>query len=250
MIITRYTHLVQAYDDLGPGDIFIGRIPASHQRAALMTDLTARGVVLLPSAAAQMISTSKTTQAFIFKRWMLPQTRVIARRKDLLDAIEAYTQKDITAAVTKQDHLHCGHGVRRWNDLETMYNCLSMAGSHYPFVLQPFVPVSADVRVIIVEDYCEAYARQNPHGFRMNLAIGGSSHPQPLTAPQMTLCQKVMARARMPYAHIDLIVTADGESYFSEINLNGGTAGARIARSDLDRMKQEQLMRLADAMDH
>ncbi|MFZ1984542.1 MAG: hypothetical protein WAU91_09015, partial [Desulfatitalea sp.] len=120
MIVTRYSHLVQLYQDLGPGDAFVGLIPASPLRAALLTDLAARGVRLLPSATAQMLNASKTMQAFLLGPWMLPHTRVIDRRKALLDALAGYGQNGITAAVTKAEHQHCGHGVRRWNDLETL----------------------------------------------------------------------------------------------------------------------------------
>jgi ribosomal protein S6--L-glutamate ligase len=248
MIITRYSQMLQAYDDLGPGDLFIGRIPASHLRTALWIDLTARGVRILPSVTAQMVSASKAAQAFLFKPWMVPHTRLISRRKDLLDAVGQYARHRITAAVTKQEHLHCGHGVRRWNDLETMYSCLSLSEEHYPFVLQPFVAAVADVRVIMVGDYCEAYARHNPDGFRMNLAAGGRCQPHALTAAQRVLCQEAMDRAQMPYAHIDLILTETGGTYLSEINLNGGTAGARTARGELDQMKQQHLMKLAEAL--
>ncbi|MBI5063245.1 MAG: hypothetical protein HZB87_07235 [Desulfatitalea sp.] len=246
MIVTRYSHLAKSYHELGPGDVFVGLIPASPLRAALLTDLAARGVHLLPSATAQMLSASKAMQAFVLGPWMMPHTRVITRRKGLLDALTEYSCLGITAAVTKAEHQHCGYGVRRWNDLETLYNCLSLNEDHYPFVLQPFMEVAADVRVILVGDYCEAYARHNPHGFRMNLAAGGSSQPYALQAAQHALCRRVMARGQMPYAHIDVIVTHAGDLYLSEISLNGGVHGARIAREELDRLKHERLMELVE----
>jgi glutathione synthase/RimK-type ligase-like ATP-grasp enzyme len=246
MIVTRYSHLVQLYHDLGPGDAFVGLIPATPLRAALLTDLAARGVRLLPSATAQMLSASKTMQAFVLGPWMMPHTQVITRRKALLDALAGYSQNGIAAAVTKAEHQHCGHGVHRWNDLETLYNCMSLDDSHYPFVLQPFMAVTADVRAIMVGDYCEAYARHNPHGFRMNLAAGGSSRPHTLDGAQEALCRRVMARGRMPYAHLDLIITDTGATYLSEISLNGGLHGADIAKSELDRLKHALLLRMTE----
>ncbi|MDA8140832.1 MAG: hypothetical protein M0036_19460 [Desulfobacteraceae bacterium] len=245
MIITRFNQLLQDYHTLGPGDLFIGRIPASQLRNTMWIDLTARGVRLLPSITSQLVASSKSAQAFVLKSWMLPHTQVISRRKELLDAIGDYRRNDINTAITKEEHLHCGHGVRRWNDLEAMYNCLSLSEAHYPFVLQPFVAVAADVRAILVGDYCEAYARHNPDSFRMNLAAGGSSRPHDLTDAQRELCLAVMARAQMPYAHIDLIVTESGDTYLSEINLNGGTAGARISKPELDHLKAAHLDRMA-----
>jgi ribosomal protein S6--L-glutamate ligase len=245
MIVTLYSHLAQIYHELGPGDAFVGLIPASPLRAALLTDLAARGVRLLPSATAQMLSASKAMQAFILGPWMMPHTQVITRRKGLLDALTEYSRLGIRAAVTKAEHQHCGHGVRRWNDLETLYNCLSLDDGHYPFVLQPFMEVAADVRVVMAGDYCEAYVRHNPYGFRMNLAAGGSSQPYVLQATQHALCRRVMARGQMPYAHIDLIITPAGDLCLSEISLNGGVHGARISRAELDRLKHAQLLAMA-----
>ncbi len=246
MIVTRYSHLAQIYHQLASGDAYVGLVPPSPLRAGVLTDLTARGVRLFPSATAQMLSASKAMQAFVLGPWMLPHTRVINRRKQLLDGLNDYGRLGIKAAVTKAEDQHCGHGVRRWNDLEMLYNCLSLDDGHYPFVLQPFVSVAADLRAIVVGDYFEAYARCNPHGFRMNLAAGGSSQPCELQEAQLALCRRVMARGQMPYAHIDLIITEDEAVYLSEISLNGGLHGARIAKEELDQMKHARLMMMAE----
>lgn len=249
MIITHFSQLIQAYAELGPEDAFVGQIPRSHLKPAMLVDLTARGVRLLPPATAQLLSASKTAQAFILQRWMLPRTRVILRRKDLLDAIVDYHQHGITTAVSKQEHVHCGHGVRKWNDLDTLYSCLSLDDRQYPFVLQPFRPIATDMRIIVVGDYWEAYARNNPDSFRNNLSAGGSSRPHPLSESQMALCRGVMARAQMPFAHIDLIVTEPGDVYLSEISLSGGAHGARASQNELAAMKQQHLMAMAQNPD-
>lgn len=247
MVITRYSQLMQIYHELGPGDVYIGQIPGTHLRSAILSDLTARGVGLFPCAAAQMISGSKTAQAFFLMQWMVPNTRVVARRKELLDALGYYAQSGITAAITKQEHMHCGHGVRLWNDLEIMYSCLSLQEKSYPFVLQPFMQVISDLRIVMVGQYIEAYARRNDTGFRMNLAAGGSSQVCHLSDKQLAFCRQIMARAQMPYAHIDLIVTAEGHTYLSEISLHGGLHGAQISKPELDELKKNHLMALAEA---
>ena len=41
-----------------------------------------------------------------------------------------------------------------------------------------------------------------------------------------------MARGGFPYAHIDLMVTADHRTYLAEINLRGGIRGAVISPAD------------------
>lgn len=245
MIIKRFSELTQVFDDLGPGDLFLGQVPSTYLKSAILIDLAARGVRLLPSASAQTLSASKSAQAFVLKRWMPPDTRVIHRRKALLDAIIDYQRNGITTAVTKSEHQHCGHGVRKWDQLETLYNCLTLDDRHYPFVLQPFVEIETDLRIIAVGDYWEAYARSNPHGFRMNLATGGESRPYNLSAEQKALCMEIMTRAQMPYAHIDLMITRDGEIYLSELSLKGGLHGATVSGAELAKMKQDHLEKLA-----
>lgn len=246
MIYTRYRKFIQAYHSLEHGDVYIGKVPSSHLKAAILTDLTARGVRLIPSALSQMINASKVVQAFILNPWMVPLTTAVARRKQLLDAITTYDRENIETVVTKADGLHCGHGIRKWDSLEMMYACLGLDDSALPFVLQPFVEQFADLRVIVVDDYCEAYVRTNPHNFRRNLSTGGRSQPHPLTDQQADLCRKLMRRAQMPYAHIDLMLTPDGSAYLSEIRLNGGIQGARISRQELEKKKQRRLTALAN----
>lgn len=246
MIIDRYSKLVLVYQELGPGDTFIGRIPDTPTKATMLLDLTARGVRLLPSATSQMLNGSKISQVLLLGDWMIPHTKVITRRRELLDALGQYHKEGIAEAVTKHEHLHCGHGVRRWADPEILYSVMSLDDRNYPFVLQPFVTINADLRVVVVGNYREAYARNNTSGFRMNLAAGGTSQPFGLTGDLNRLCDKIMGRGQMPYAHIDLMM-AEGERYFlSEISLGGGLNGARIDKLQLDRMKQERLTALAD----
>lgn len=244
MIYTRYSKFIQAYHRLEHGDVFLGNVPSSHLKAAILADLTARGVRLIPSAVAQMINASKVAQAFILNPWMVPLTTAVVRRKQLLDAVAAYDRENIETAITKADRLHCGHGIRKWDSLEMMYACLGLDDAALPFVLQPFVEQFVDLRVIMVDDYCEAYVRTNPHNFRRNLSTGGRSQPHPLTDQQTDLCRNLMRRAQMPYAHIDLMLTPDGSAYLSEIRLNGGIQGARISRQELEKKKLRRLMAL------
>ncbi len=245
MIVTRFSQLIRDFHRLGTGDVFIGLVPSSYLKSALLADLTDRGVKLVPSATAQLLNASKVAQAFLLNPWMVPHTLAITRRKELLDAVTAYHQKGLTAAVTKADRLHCGHGVRKWDNPEMLFNCLAFDEKAFPFVLQPYVAAFTDVRVVIVGDFYEAYSRRNLNNFRMNLAAGGQSEPHVLTDAQADFCRAVMARAGMPYAHMDLMLLDDGSIHLSEIRMNGGIRGARIGRKELEQMKQTRLLELA-----
>lgn len=245
MIITRFSQLIQEYHHLAAGDVFIGQIPSGYLKSAILADLSGRGIRLVPSATAQLLNASKVAQAFLLNPWMVPHTLAISRRSELLDGITAYARMGISVAVTKADGLHCGHGIRKWDDLETLYSCLAFDDKAFPFVLQPHVASFTDVRVVIVGDYAEAYCRCNPHNFRKNLAVGGHSTYRELAPAEEEFCRIVMDRAGMPYAHLDIMLMEDGALYCSEIRMNGGIQGARIERHVLERLKHDRLLELA-----
>lgn len=245
MSIWRARDLDQHYDALSAGDVVVGSLSAKYLQPALVADLMERGVRCMPSALCQLIGRSKCAQAVLLRQWMVPHTRVIARRAQLMEAVGYCARHRIAEVVTKQEGMHCGHGIRRWESAEALYNTVAFNASAYPFVLQPFLPDIADIRVIVVGDYVEAYIRANDYNFRANLAAGGASRPLAMDAAAERFCREVMRRGRFPYAHIDLHLTAEGRFWLSEIALEGGIAAAHIGRDELKRRKQEILEQLA-----
>jgi len=247
MVITGSRELKARYEELRPGDVFIGILSFKHLDKAVLFDLQARGIRCIPSPLAQVLNASKCAQAFVLRKWMLPLTRVVARRVDLIEAVGVYNRRGVGPVVTKQDRLHCGHGIRRWDHVEAVYSCLGLSEASYPMVLQPYVEDFTDVRVIIVGDYLEAYGRHNPFNFRANLSTGGQRRDCRLTDAQQSFCREAMARGQFPYAHLDLMGLDDGSCYLSEIALSGGTRGAAIGRRELDERKKAVLESLAAA---
>ena len=239
MIITSAKELMARYDEVGQGDIFVGKLGAGELKSFLLVDLLERGVCCVPSPLSQIISGSKVIQALLLNKWMLPNTLVISRRKNLIDAITRYNRLGIESVITKEDRMHCGFGIRKWDSVETLYSFVSMSESSYPFILQPFKENITDIRVVVAGDYIEAYTRHNPDNFRMNMAAGGSSRPFLLDEEKEKLCRAVMDRGRFPFAHIDILIDSDGKCYLSEIALNGGIKGAAIDRVELDKKKEE-----------
>ena len=246
MIIRSSQELKERYQDLCSGDIFLGILSYRHIKQSILIDLMERGVSCFPSPLSQILNQSKTTQAVVLNKWMLPHTCVITRRRDLIETINTYTKLDIAPVVTKEDHMHCGHGVRKWDTIETLYNYMALSESSYPFVIQPFLDNFTDVRVIIAGNYMEAYVRYNPDNFRMNISIGGKNHPYEINTDLLNFCQTAMERGKFPYAHLDIHITDDGSYYLSEITLNGGTKGAKIRRKELDQKKHDVLERLVN----
>jgi len=241
MIVRGARELLGRYHELGPGDAFVGPIGLSHLKESIFVDLLERGVRCYPSALSQILYRSKTAQALFLNEWMLPHTRVVSRRIELMEAIGEYTRHDISEVITKQNRLHCGHGVCLWTTTETLYSHVGLNEDAYPFVLQPFLPHFVDVRVIVAGDLVEAYTRDNPYNFRKNLSSGGRSEPYELDDEKTALCRDIMLRGKFPYAHIDLHVTEGNQVYLSEIALNGGLKGAKISRNELDGKKTQIL---------
>lgn len=246
--MTRYTckALRTHHHALRPGDIVVGEVVSAHQNAAVLIDLLQRGVVCIPSALAQTLSRSKVAQVAILGQYMLPLTVAIKRRKDLMEAMNTYACAGVGPVVTKEEHMHCGHGVCRWDHIEMVYSCKGLDKERYPFILQPLAENFTDVRVILVGDYFEAYTRSNPNSFRKNLCAGGEYAPHELTREQLQFCRQVVKRAQFPYAHLDLQIMADGQLHIFEIALNSGIQGSRLTRTELDRLKKERLDQLAE----
>ena len=245
MIVKSNRELRALYNELSGGDVFIGNLSLKHLKPSLLIDLLERGIRCLPAALSQILNGSKVAQAYILRDWMLPFTFVILRRTDLIEAINTFNAHNFGPAVTKQDGMHCGHGIRRWESIEVLYSFMALSASAYPFVVQPFTEKFTDVRVIIVGDYVEAYSRSNPHNFRVNLTSGGTGSPYQLSSEQEAFCRAVMQRGKFPFAHLDLMILENGKCYLSEIALNGGIKGSRIDRQELDQKKQALLEKMA-----
>ncbi len=195
----------------------------------MLTDLLERQIRLIPSATSQLASRSKTFQARIFIDFMVPDTLPIYDNHALLLASSAYHQKQYSKVILKCDRKNAGLGIHIFNDIEDVYNYSNSGLCPFPFVIQPYLRNSRDIRVVILGDFVEAYERINPHNFRNNLHCGGDAKPYTLSDQQLEFCRKVMHRGNFPYGHIDLMVTDDESYYLMEINLRGGLKGSRIS---------------------
>lgn len=231
-VITSNAELFENYQELRAGDIICCRIRLKPGEEHLLLDLAARGITAFPSLTAQLCSRSKAFQTRLFGAYMLPGTTVIYTIHDLLHAIGRYGRDGITRVVLKQEGKNGGLGVFLFSSIEEVYTQTASGIHPFPFVIQPFVSDYHDLRVIILGDYIEVYERVNPGSFRHNLHCGGSPKPYLLSAAQRQLCDQVMTRGAFPYAHLDLMVTDDGRTFLTEINLRGGLRGAAISSPD------------------
>jgi ribosomal protein S6--L-glutamate ligase len=227
-VITKNNELPELFHTLAAGDIIACRLRLKYEEEHLLLDLVERGVLLIPSATSQLASRSKTFQARLLAPYMIPQTVVIYDIHGLLDTVSLFGHHGVGEVVLKHDRKNAGLGIHLYRNIEDVYNQAANNSIPYPFVIQPFVADSRDIRVIILDDYTEAYERQNPDNFRNNLHCGGDAEVFQLNAAQLALCNAIMKRASFPYAHLDLMITEKNEVYLAEINLRGGIRGAVI----------------------
>jgi len=237
-IIHKNSELPASLDNLHAGDIITCRLRLKYGEEHLLLDLVERGIKLIPSAISQLASRSKTFQARLLSPLMIPHTVVIYDIHGLLETVSHYGHHDIEKVVLKHDRKNAGLGIHLFRDIEDVYTQAANNVLPFPFVLQPFIANSRDVRVIILGDYIEAYERNNPDNFRNNLHCGGAVQPFTLNNRQLALCRKAMDRGSFPYAHLDLMITDADETYLAEINLRGGLRGAAIDTSSYKKRVQ------------
>ena len=247
-IVLTNDELSQHFRRLKAGDIVACRLRLKYGEEHLLLDLVERGVKLIPSATAQLASRSKSFQARLLGSLMVPHTVAIYDIHGLLDCVSLYNRESIGKVVLKHDRKNAGLGIHLFRDIEDVYTQAANDVLSYPFVLQPFVEDSRDVRVIMVGDYREAYERSNPNNFRNNLHCGGEPTPMKLNKTQLKLCRMAIKRGGFPYGHLDLMITEKSDVYLAEINLRGGMRGAAID-SDSYRKKvravEEKLLKKA-----
>ena len=241
-IISSNKELFAGYETLQAGDIITGRVRLSPGQEHLLLDLVARGVRLIPSASAQLCSRSKVYQATILGSFMARETRVVYSMNDMLEVVTAYGRAGIGSVVCKLDRANGGIGILKFASVEDVFSQAALKSLAFPFVLQPYMAGCKDVRVVFLGEIVEAYQRFNPDNFRHNLHCGGSSSPWTLTHEQRDFCKRVMRRAEFLYAHVDLLLLADGTHCLSEINLRGGLRGAAINQQDYN----EQVRRIQE----
>jgi ribosomal protein S6--L-glutamate ligase len=229
VIIRDSNTLSTHYNQLSQNDIICGRICMHGAEEAILTDLLERGVRLIPSATAQLASRSKVFQARIFSDFMLPGTLPVYNRQMLLKTCSLYYRNSQGKVILKRDHNNAGLGIHLFDSIEDVYNLVALNSFAFPFVIAPYQEKFRDIRVIILDDYVEAYERTNPFGFRKNLHWGGRSTVFQLSDDQLRFCRNVMERGRFAYAHIDLMILDNDLCYLTEINLRGGLKGARIS---------------------
>jgi ribosomal protein S6--L-glutamate ligase len=220
---------------LRSGDAVVGVLPLRPGEEIKLLDLLGRGVEFYPPVLAQLLCRSKAAQAEVLGEFMVPGAFVAYGLPDLASRLPEFQASHPGPVVAKRDRAHLGLGVSLWPSLEALFSLAGLQGLDYPIVVQPLLADARDLRAVMVGGYLEAYERVNPHSFRKNLFQGGSSRPAALTSEQEDFCRRAMERGKFSYAILDLLVSPEGATYLSEINLKGGLTGARLGQAEFRR---------------
>ena len=239
LIVRSITELGRRFPELAAGDLVLGPLAVKPGAEITLVDLHDRGVVFFPPLLAQLVARAKTAQTQVLGDFMLPGTFVAYGPADL--AARLADPRLSGPVVTKRDRAHLGLGVGSWPSLEALFSLAGLTPLPFPLVVQPLLEGARDVRVVVVGDYAEAYARLNPQGFRKNLFQGGSSRPMELGPGLLDFCRRVMARGKFPYAVLDVLLGPQGEAYLSEINFHAGLKGSKIGQAEFRRRVQQLL---------
>lgn len=239
MIITSIREFRRNYHKLQKDDAFAGNLVLRPGEEFKALDLINRGVVVFPSLLSQFLSRSKVFQAEVLGPFMLENTFVAYRSRDIMSRLPQLADKG--QVVCKRDRKNLGLGLSKWNSIEDLQSLAAMEALPYPFVVQPFLENARDIRVLIIEDYVEAYEKINPYSFRKNLAQGGTARKISMTPELESLCRKIMVRGEFPYAILDILVSEKGQLFLSEISLTGGLTGSRLGQEEFLQRKKSVL---------
>ncbi|GAB3439784.1 ATP-grasp domain-containing protein [Actinophytocola sediminis] len=161
---------------------------------------------------------------------VIPSVRVITGRDlDLLSYRELIPD-DWFPAFVKPAYWGKGVGGVRCPDRSTLDALLGLAsGSGATMLVQPLVgEVVADTRVVLVEgEIVAVYDRIAAAGSHVaNVSRGGRVvERSDVDGPVRELAALVHRRFDLPYVCVDLLRTADGGWWFSELELDGAVAG-------------------------
>lgn len=232
-IVRSLTELRRRYPELAVGDLVLGPLAVKPGEEIILLDLHDRGVAFFPPLLAQMAARAKTAQAQVLGDYMIPGTFVAHGPSDLAACLG--DARLAGPVVSKRDRAHLGLGVSLWPSLEVLYSLAALQPLPFPLVVQPFLEEARDFRVVVVGDYTEAYERVNAEGFRKNLFQGGNFRPVDLSPALLAFCRRAMARAKFPFAVLDVLLSPAAEPYLSEINFHAGLKGSRLGQAEFRR---------------
>ncbi len=194
-------------------DILIGNIPATAYETFRDISRELPNVQFVPSLDTQFSNKSKeNVTRFCWKYDIpVPKTHIFYDRKKAYKFIEKTSYPKIVKKSYGPSN-YGGYFVHKVDSIKETKNLLE-AKKYHPIYMQDFVPMSADVRVMLIghKPVC-AFWRRPPEGeWLTNTSQGGSMDYNNVPKELLDLAVKVSKAANAEYWACDIAVGIDGK---------------------------------------
>ena len=207
------------------------------------------GYTLINSTECHLNCSSKWYNQILFERHGIrtPQTVVIPHKEG---AREAFTKMGIDfPVILKTSNGSRGVGVvwiESLKSLEAIVQLLYRENEYIDCILQEYIPIKYDVRVIVVEgDVVGAMKRPVPKGdFRSNVAQGSDPISHKLTDREISESIRAAKSVGGSVTGVDFMPAEDRENespYFIEVNSTPGLVGIEEAEKNRTSITQDIL---------
>jgi hypothetical protein len=194
-------------------DVLIGNVPATAYETFREISRALPNVEFIPSLDTQFSNKSKENVTHFCEKYdiPIPATRIFYEK----DEADTFLKKTVYPKIIKKSYGPSNYGgyfvhkVDSYNEAKD----LLAAKKYHPVYLQDFVPMAADIRVMLIghKPVC-AFWRRPPEGeWLTNTSQGGSMDYMDVPQEVLDLAVKVSKAANAEYWACDVAVGVDGK---------------------------------------
>ena len=209
------------------------------------------GIEIYPSVEVFSNWQRKAKQVENFQGFLPDNSNFIRNLQELEKYESLYTDVPYEL-VTKEEYSWGGQGTKKFKDFTELCkhfhkNPLEIRDG---IVVQKFIPVADDYKLLIMGDYNYVMQRFNPNGFVKNTTIGGRWENltfDDLSPDVQAFCYEVLEHSGFPFIYLDILVAPE-RTYLLEVGLTSEhwspktkTTYNSISRDEFGRMCFEYL---------
>lgn len=194
-------------------EVLIGNIPATAYETFRDVALELPNVRFIPSLDTQFSNKSKENVTHFCKKYQLPVplTKIFYQ---VDEALEYLTHTDYPKIV-KRSYGPSNYGGYFVHKVDTVEEALRLFSEkrYYPAYIQDFVPMKADIRVMLVghQPICAFWRRPPAGGWLTNTSQGGSMDYQDIPEKVLEIAVKASKAANAEYWACDIAVSLEDE---------------------------------------
>ncbi|NRA55498.1 MAG: hypothetical protein HRU23_15260 [Gammaproteobacteria bacterium] len=194
-------------------DVLIGNIPATAYETFRLIARELPGVRFIPSLDSQFANKSKENVTRLCEKYRLPipRTEIFYRPKQAQDFLKSsYYPKIIKKSYGPSNY--GGYYVHKVDSYQQASKLLARK-KYYPVYVQDFVPMAADIRVMLIghKPVCAFWRRPADGGWLTNTSQGGTMDYQNVPQAVLDLSVATSKAAKAEYWACDIAVGKDGK---------------------------------------